>query len=202
MGDFKFDPKSWPDVPAMMANLTKTYGIDQVMVSTWPFIATGSDTFAEFGSKNWVYDLCCFLQRSVLSRNVVSRTRTDDIVAARFDTEGTSTPIFWDDNNCGDVGGPAKCYIYDPTQQAARQFYWQNLHKGYYQNGIKVFWLDASEPEISTSVSRPIISCSSLLRNGLCASNGPQRRSCRGGRTRAGLRWTTTAPWARARRRA
>ena len=56
MGDFKFDPKSWPDVPAMMTNLTKTYGIDQVMVSTWPFIATGSDTFAEFGSKNWVYD--------------------------------------------------------------------------------------------------------------------------------------------------
>ena len=38
MGDFKFDPKSWPDVPAMMTNLTKTYGIDQVMVSTWPFI--------------------------------------------------------------------------------------------------------------------------------------------------------------------
>ena len=100
--------------------------------------------------------------------------RTDGIVAARFDTESTNTPIFWDDNNCGDVGGPAKCYIYDPTQQAARQFYWQNLHKGYYQNGIKVFWLggiriasriprtsilaltrghhatDASEPEIST----------------------------------------------------
>ena len=53
------------------------------------------------------------------------------------------------------MGGPAKCYIYDPTQQAARQFYWQNLHKGYYQNGIKVFWLDASEPEISTSVITP-----------------------------------------------
>ena len=167
MGDFKFDPKSWPDVPAMMTNLTKTYGIDQVMVSTWPFIATGSDTFAEFGSKNWVYD-DDFLERGSLNMDhrifeihvheildlrsrmsiVVSLTRTDDIVAGRFDTEGTSTPIFWDDNNCGDVGGPAKCYI----QQAARQFYWQNLHKGYYQHGIKVFWLDASEPEISTSV--------------------------------------------------
>ena len=36
------------------------------MVSTWPFIATGSDTFDEFGAKNWV-----------------------------FDTEGTDTPIFW-----------------------------------------------------------------------------------------------------------
>ena len=49
------------------------------------------------------------------------------------------------------MGGPAKCYIYDPTQEDARKFYWQNLHKGYYQYGIKVFWLDASEPEISTS---------------------------------------------------
>ena len=66
MGDFKFDPKSWPDVPAMMTNLTKTYGIDQVMVSTWPFIATGSDTFAEFGSKNWVYD-DDFLERGSLN---------------------------------------------------------------------------------------------------------------------------------------
>jgi alpha-D-xyloside xylohydrolase len=70
---------------------------------------------------------------------------------AVFDTEGTDTPIYWDDNNCHDVGGPAKCYIYDPTQEDARRFYWQGLHKGYYQYGIKVFWLDASEPEISTS---------------------------------------------------
>eukprot|EP01043_Picozoa_sp_COSAG02_P047222 COSAG02_NODE_4503_length_5285_cov_5.431161_1_plen_738_part_00 len=122
MGDFKFDPAQWPDVPAMMNNLTNHYNIDQVMVSTWPFIATGSDSFEEFGSKNLV-----------------------------FDTEGTSTPIFWDDNNCGDVGGPAKCYIYDPTQLAARKAYWKHIHSGYYQFGIKVFWLDASEPEISTS---------------------------------------------------
>jgi hypothetical protein len=46
-----------------------------------------------------------------------------------------------DDNNCGDIGGPARCYIYDPTQADARKFYWSNLHKGYYQYGIKVFWL-------------------------------------------------------------
>ena len=56
-----------------------------------------------------------------------------------------------DDNNCGDVGGPVKCYIYDPTQADARKFYWQGLHNGYYKYGIKIFWLDASEPEISTS---------------------------------------------------
>ena len=80
------------------------------MVSTWPFIATGSDTFQEFGSQNLV-----------------------------FDTEGTDTPIFWNDNNCGDVGGPKTCYIYDPTQLEARQTYWKHLRTGYYQYGIKVF---------------------------------------------------------------
>ena len=56
MGDFKFDPAQWPDVPKMMSNLTKHYKIDQVMVSTWPFIATGSDSFEEFGSQNLVFD--------------------------------------------------------------------------------------------------------------------------------------------------
>ena len=30
MGDFKFDPISWPDVPGMMNNLTKTYNIPEV----------------------------------------------------------------------------------------------------------------------------------------------------------------------------
>ena len=75
MGDFKFDPKSWPDVPAMMTNLTKTYGIDQVMVSTWPFIATGSDTFAEFGSKNWVYD-DGFLERIIEHAWIIESLRS------------------------------------------------------------------------------------------------------------------------------
>ena len=42
-------------------------------------------------------------------------------------------------DNCGDVGGPAKCYIYDPTQLEARKTYWKHIHEGYYQYGIKVF---------------------------------------------------------------
>ena len=34
MGDFKFDPISWPDVPGMMNNLTKTYNIPEVIIAT------------------------------------------------------------------------------------------------------------------------------------------------------------------------
>ena len=55
-----------------------------------------------------------------------------------------------EDNNCeGSGGGP--CAIYDPTQRSARQYIWSLLRAGYYQHGIKVFWLDGSEPEISTT---------------------------------------------------
>jgi alpha-glucosidase (family GH31 glycosyl hydrolase) len=65
-GDFKFDPTKGPNVPAMMTNLTQTFNIPQVMVSTWPFVATGSTTFSTFGEKEWV-----------------------------FTNEGTATPIYW-----------------------------------------------------------------------------------------------------------
>eukprot|EP01121_Diplochlamys_sp_Union-15-3_P010816 TRINITY_DN3075_c0_g2_i1.p1 TRINITY_DN3075_c0_g2~~TRINITY_DN3075_c0_g2_i1.p1 ORF type:complete len:673 (-),score=107.54 TRINITY_DN3075_c0_g2_i1:44-2062(-) len=41
-------------------------------------------------------------------------------------------------------------YLYDPFNSAARQFVWQQVKKGYYDYGIKVYWLDASEPERST----------------------------------------------------
>jgi alpha-D-xyloside xylohydrolase len=38
--------------------------------------------------------------------------------------------------------------FYDPTNPAAREYLWQKLHQGYYGLGIRVFWLDACEPEI------------------------------------------------------
>lgn len=60
--------------------------------------------------------------------------------------ENKTAPVWWDDNNCN-----AKCYLYDPTQKKARQYIWSRLNAGYYHYGIKIFWLDASEPEISTS---------------------------------------------------
>eukprot|EP00026_Physarum_polycephalum_P004802 Phypoly_transcript_04826.p1 GENE.Phypoly_transcript_04826~~Phypoly_transcript_04826.p1 ORF type:complete len:360 (+),score=30.47 Phypoly_transcript_04826:971-2050(+) len=38
-------------------------------------------------------------------------------------------------------------FVYDPTVPAARQFVWDQVYKGYFQNGIQVYWLDADEPE-------------------------------------------------------
>ena len=38
--------------------------------------------------------------------------------------------------------------FYDATDPAAREFVWSKLKAGYYDHGIKVWWLDACEPEI------------------------------------------------------
>jgi alpha-D-xyloside xylohydrolase len=59
------------------------------------------------------------------------------------------------------VGTPAHVYFvdnqaekgiyvqfYDPTHPGARQFIWEKVKQGYYQHGIKIYWLDACEPEI------------------------------------------------------
>ena len=54
----------------------------------------------------------------------------------------TSKPIFWPEGIC-----QAPCYLYDPTQSLAREYVWSRVKEGYYDYGIKIFWLDASEPE-------------------------------------------------------
>ena len=39
-------------------------------------------------------------------------------------------------------------HYYDSTHPGARKFIWEKVKKGYYQHGIKIFWLDACEPEM------------------------------------------------------
>jgi len=49
-----------------------------------------------------------------------------------------------------DTGQEGKVYVhyYDATQPEARAFIWEQVREGYYKHGIKVYWLDACEPEI------------------------------------------------------
>jgi alpha-D-xyloside xylohydrolase len=44
-------------------------------------------------------------------------------------------------------GKTAICY-YDSTHPAAREFVWSKIRKNYYDLGVRVYWLDADEPEI------------------------------------------------------
>lgn len=39
-------------------------------------------------------------------------------------------------------------HYYDSTSPEARRFIWERVREGYYEHGIKVWWLDACEPEI------------------------------------------------------
>ena len=39
-------------------------------------------------------------------------------------------------------------HYYDSTHPGARKFLWEKVKDGYYQYGIKLFWLDACEPEM------------------------------------------------------
>jgi alpha-D-xyloside xylohydrolase len=49
-----------------------------------------------------------------------------------------------------DIGDEAGIYVhyYDPTHPGARKYIWEKVRQGYYQHGIKLFWLDACEPEM------------------------------------------------------
>lgn len=39
------------------------------------------------------------------------------------------------------------CRLVDPTNPDFRKYAWSLIETGYYNYGIKIFWLDASEPE-------------------------------------------------------
>ena len=40
-------------------------------------------------------------------------------------------------------------HYYDSTSPGARKFIWEKVKQGYFRHGIKIFWLDACEPEMS-----------------------------------------------------
>jgi len=44
--------------------------------------------------------------------------------------------------------GPAHLAYYDATNPEARKFVWEQVRKNYYNAGVKVWWLDACEPEL------------------------------------------------------
>lgn len=39
-------------------------------------------------------------------------------------------------------------HYYDPTHPEARKYIWEKVKHGYYEHGIKLYWLDACEPEM------------------------------------------------------
>jgi alpha-glucosidase (family GH31 glycosyl hydrolase) len=57
---------------------------------------------------------------------------------------------FWDKG----TEGQAFMRFYDATNPAARRYVWEKITDGYRGYGIRAFWLDACEPEISLTTPR------------------------------------------------
>ena len=109
----------------------------------WPDIPTMMKTLDGYGMKVMV---------SVWPFSAVGSSSVDAVgngsLAVKTQADH-GVGVWWDDNNCN-----AKCYLLDQSRADTRAFFWKQLNKGYYSNGIKIYWLDASEPEISTADAR------------------------------------------------
>jgi alpha-D-xyloside xylohydrolase len=59
---------------------------------------------------------------------------------------GMNTLIKFTDTN---ATGPVFLHLIDSTHPEARAFLWNQLHEHYHRHGIKLWWLDAIEPELA-----------------------------------------------------
>jgi alpha-D-xyloside xylohydrolase len=107
-GEWKFDPKYWPDPQAMVDEL-RSMGM-KLMVSIWSTVDTRSENYKLMRDKNYLI-----------------RTERGTSVFRIF--HGTDA-------------------YYDATRREAREFVWSKVKKHYYDYGIKMFWLDESEPSL------------------------------------------------------
>ncbi len=106
-GDWKFDPKFWPDPEAMVREL-REMGIEP-MISVWPTVEEGSENFKHMEEMGYLI-------------------RTEQ--GPRFGIKNKDTYM-------------------DATNPDARKFVWEKLKKNYYNKGIRLFWLDECEPEVT-----------------------------------------------------
>ena len=64
---------------------------------------------------------------------------------------GSPAQMYFVDNGAEDG---IYLHYYDPTNPDARKYIWEKVKQGYYQLGIKVYWLDVCEPEMLPMMPR------------------------------------------------
>ncbi len=77
-----------------------------------------------------------------LSPNYDEMSRKGYIV---HNKKGSSAHMYFVDNQSEEG---IYVHYYDATHPGARQYVWEKVKSGYYQYGIKIYWLDACEPEM------------------------------------------------------
>lgn len=108
-GEWRFDPKFWPD-PAAMTKELKSLGIE-LMVSIWPTVDPRSSNYSEMKRRGFL-------------------VQTDRGVRTQMICLGSEV-------------------FFDATNPGAREFIWKKAKANYFDNGIRIFWLDEAEPEYS-----------------------------------------------------
>lgn len=109
----------------------------------WPDPAGMVKRLGEFGIKVMV---SVWPTVSRLSKNYHEMWNKDFIIRNKL---GPAAQMYFVDNHAEDG---IYLHYYDSTHPGARKFLWEQIKKGYYQYGIKIFWLDACEPEMSPFV--------------------------------------------------
>ena len=77
-----------------------------------------------------------------LSKNFMEMWHKNYIIQNK---SGSAGQMYFVDNHAEDG---VYVHYYDSTHPGARKFIWEKVKEGYYQYGIKIFWLDACEPEM------------------------------------------------------
>ncbi|MEU7476918.1 glycoside hydrolase family 31 protein [Lentzea sp. NPDC042327] len=90
----------------------------QLMVSVWPSVSPASETY-----------------HPMLDQGL--------FIGTEF---GPMAHADWPDKGLGAYS--AQVAFYDATNPRAREYVWDRIRQGYHDLGIKVFWLDAGEPEL------------------------------------------------------
>ncbi|MEV6607050.1 glycoside hydrolase family 31 protein [Kutzneria sp. NPDC051319] len=90
----------------------------KLMVSVWPSVSPGSDNF-----------------HPMLDQGLFIGSEYGPVAHAD-----------WPDKGLGAYS--AQVAFYDATNPEARDYVWEQIRRGYHELGVKVFWLDASEPEL------------------------------------------------------
>jgi alpha-D-xyloside xylohydrolase len=77
-----------------------------------------------------------------LSKNYREMYRKNFIIRNKL---GSAAQMYFVDNHNEDG---IYVHYYDATHPQAREFVWEQVKKGYFKYGIKLYWLDACEPEM------------------------------------------------------
>jgi alpha-D-xyloside xylohydrolase len=114
-GEWRFDPREWPDPDAMVKEL-EAMGV-KVMVSIWPTVNPLAETYREMEE------------------------------AGLLVSNEQGLPLHLDFFDKGQMGRTFVRF-YDATNPVGRRYVWNRVKEGYYNYGIKAWWLDACEPEV------------------------------------------------------